>query len=227
MSPLGLGVSTMWRAPVGVKSPVWASPRSVETSFAPSKTPCGHRERDNVRRGIGCLLYRRTVANTCQIAGTPRTGRRGRAGTTVRVCDLPSQSGWRSYWRCPESCPVVVPSGACLVASSPDAPGASEGLAYGRREHPARFGHGHADQAHVLGRLLAGTDGQLAGVVPVFPLVSGGEGCLWPGGCARAGSGPGRQCPGWAWRSRRRARGHTWTARCGGRRSATGGAGRT
>jgi hypothetical protein len=64
-----------------------------------------------------------------------------------------------SYWRCPKSCPVVVPSGACLVASSPDAPGASEGLAYGRREHPARLGHGHADQAHVLGRLSPGRTG--------------------------------------------------------------------
>ena len=57
-----------------------------------------------------------------------------------------------SYWRCPKSCPVVVPSGACLVASSPDAPGASEGLAYGRREHPARLGHGQRRAAYVARR---------------------------------------------------------------------------
>src|SRR5258708_14862913 len=51
-------------------------------------------------------------------------------GTTVRVCDLPGKSSG-SCWRCLELGLVVVPSCACLVASSPDAPGAVEGPARG------------------------------------------------------------------------------------------------
>src|SRR5260370_2886222 len=62
-------------------------------------------------------------------------------GTTVRVCDLPGKSSG-SCWRCLELGLVVVPSCACLVASSPDAPGAVEGPARGCREQPARFGSG-------------------------------------------------------------------------------------
>jgi hypothetical protein len=55
-----------------------------------------------------------------------------------------------------ELCLVVVPSGACLVASSPGAPGLAEGLAHGRGEQLASFGHRHADQADVVGWFLAG-----------------------------------------------------------------------
>src|SRR5260370_6452803 len=92
-----------------------------------------------------------------------------RPGTTVRVCDLPGKSSG-SCWRCLELGLVVVPSCACLVASSPDAPGAVEGPARGCREQPARFGYRDADQAHVAGRLLAAATGQLAGVAPAFVL---------------------------------------------------------
>src|SRR5260221_3400141 len=97
---------------------------------------------------------------------------RSAPGTTVRVCDLPGKSSG-SCWRCLELGLVVVPSCACLVASSPDAPGAVEGPARGCREQPARFGYRDADQAHVAGRLLAAANGELAGVAPVFGLVSG------------------------------------------------------
>ena len=88
-------------------------------------------------------------------------------------------------------CLVVVPSGACLVASSPDAPGVAEGLAYGRCEQPARFGHRHADQPDVAGWFLAGAGGELAGVAPVFRLVSGAGAGLGRGGGARRARGPG------------------------------------
>src|SRR6266487_2258558 len=77
-----------------------------------------------------------------------------------------------------ELCLVMVPSGACLVVSSPDAPGRMEGPVRGRREQPACFGYRHADHARVLGRLLIGTGGELAGVAPVFGLVSG-DGISW------------------------------------------------
>jgi len=93
----------------------------------------------------------------------------------------------------------VVPSGACLVASSPDAPGVAEGLAYGCREQPARFGYRHADQADVAGWFLAEAGGEPAGVAPVFWLVSGagaGSG-LRRGGRARTGGGPGCMGAGW------------------------------
>src|SRR5260221_7999835 len=114
---------------------------------------------------------------------------RSPTGTTVRVCDLPGKSSG-SCWRCLELCLVVVPSGACLVASSPDAPGAAQGPARGCREQPARFGYRDADQAHVAGRLLAGAEGELAGVAPVFGLVSGSG-----AGPRRGGARMGR-CPG-------------------------------
>jgi hypothetical protein len=58
-------------------------------------------------------------------------------------------------------CLVVVPSGACLVASPPDAPGIAEGLVRGRCEQPACFGHGQAGQAGVAGWFLAGRTGSL------------------------------------------------------------------
>ena len=85
-----------------------------------------------------------------------------------------------------------MPSGPCLVASPPDAPGAWEGPARGCREQPARFGHRHADQADVPGRLLAGTGRQLAGVAPVFGL-AGGAGA----GIRIGGGGPGHRGAGW------------------------------
>src|SRR6266700_2651907 len=117
-------------------------------------------------------------------------------GTTVRVCDLPSWSRG-SWWRCLELCLVVVPSGACLVASPPDAPRIAEGFARGRCEQPACFGHRHADQADVAGWFLAGAGGELAAVAPVFRLVSGTGAGLGRGGCARAGRGPGCGVGGW------------------------------
>src|SRR5260370_30554350 len=119
-------------------------------------------------------------------------------GTTVRVCDLPGKSSG-SCWRCVELGLVVVPSCACLVASSPDAPGAVEGPARGCREQPARFGYRDADQAHVAGRLLAAANGELAGVAPVFGLVSGSGAGLRCGG-AQTGRCPGYRRGGWAGR---------------------------
>src|SRR5258707_12717879 len=116
-------------------------------------------------------------------------------GTTVRVCDLPGKSSG-SCWRCLELGLVVVPSCACLVASSPDAPGAVEGPARGCREQPARFGYRDADQAHVAGRLLAAANGELAGVAPVFGLVSGSGAGLRCGG-AQTGRCPGYRRGGW------------------------------
>src|SRR5260370_15003694 len=82
-------------------------------------------------------------------------------GTTVRVCHLPGKSSG-SCWRCLELGLVVVPSCACLVASSPDAPGAVEGPARGFREQPARFGDRDSDHAHVSGTVLAAADAELA-----------------------------------------------------------------
>src|SRR5258708_25879988 len=116
-------------------------------------------------------------------------------GTTVRVCDLPGKSSG-SCWRCLELGLVVVPSGACLVASSPDAPGAAQGPARGCREQPARFGYRDADQAHVAGRLFAGAEGELAGVAPVFGLVSGSGAGPRRGG-VRMGRCPGERRAGW------------------------------
>src|SRR5258708_18635943 len=89
-------------------------------------------------------------------------------GTTVRVCDLPGKSSGACWWGCLELCLVVVPSGACLVASSPDAPGAAEGPARGCREPRARFGSRHADQGPVAASRLAGAHRDLARVPPVF-----------------------------------------------------------
>src|SRR5260370_27875198 len=119
------------------------------------------------------------------LTGTPKPG------TTVRVCDLPGKSSGSCWWCCLELCLVVVPSGACLVASSPDAPGAAEGPARGCREQPARFGYRDADQAHVAGRLLAGADGELAGVAPGSRPVSG---C---GAGPRPRGAPTGRCPGY------------------------------
>ena len=91
-----------------------------------------------------------------------------------------------------ESRLVVVPSGACLVASPPDAPRVAEDLAYLVRrwreqgEQAAGFGHGDADQASVARWCLAGAGGELPGVAPVPGLVSGAVADV------RAGCGPGR-----------------------------------
>src|SRR5260370_23167136 len=121
--------------------------------------PSGARRTMRVTSGI---CWRRWPARTRPPPPSPPS-------TTVRVCDLPGKSSG-SCWRCLELGLVVVPSCACLVASSPDAPGAVEGPARGCREQPARFGYRDADQAHVAGRLLAAATGQLAGVAPAFVL---------------------------------------------------------
>src|SRR5260221_14651337 len=146
------------------------------------------------------------------------------AGTTVRVCDLPGKSSG-SCWRCLELGLVVVPSCACLVASSPDAPGAVEGPARGCREQPARFGYRDADQAHVAGRLLAPPNGELAGVAPVFGLVSGSGAGLRCGG-AQTGRCPGyRRGGGAGGPDGERPEGAHGQHRGGGGRGAAGGAG--
>ena len=111
---------------------------------------------------------------------------------------------WCSCWSGrggAELCLVVVPSGACLVASSPGAPGVPEGLARldgGQRqegEELAGFGHGHAGQAGVPRWCFPCAVRELAGVAPVFGLVSGAVAGLRPGSGARAG-GPGHRCAG-------------------------------